>query len=83
MKKKLVTITIFNSKPEIQSQFEEMAEMYQEQTGVTVEVYGKGSDTVASQLATKYAANDPFTIAMVDPTDVYALGGEYGEDLRC
>lgn len=76
-----VTITVFNSKPEIQDQFEAMAEKYKEKTGVTVEVYGKGSDTVASQLATKYAANDPYTIAMMDPTDVYGLAGEYGEDL--
>ncbi len=76
-----VSITIFNSKPEVQDQFVAMAEKYSEQTGVEVEVFAKGTDTVAAQLATKYAANDPFTIAMTDATDIYALAGEYGADL--
>lgn len=76
-----VAITIFNSKPEVQDQFVAMAEKYSRETGVDVEVFSKGTDTVASQLATKYAANDPFTIAMTDPTDIYALAGEYGADL--
>ena len=34
-----VSITIFNSKMEIQSQFEEMAEKYAEDNGINVEVY--------------------------------------------
>ncbi len=75
-----VAITIFNSKMEIQSQMEEMAEEYSEQTGVDVEVY-YSSDTVSAHLATKYASNDPYTIAMVDAKDVYSLGEEYASDL--
>ena len=76
-----VTITIFNSKVEVQEQFEEMAEEYSEATdGVTVEVY-YNSDTVATHLATKYAEGDPYTMAMVDAKDVYNLGEEYGTDL--
>ena len=62
-------ITIFNSKMEIQSQMEEMAEKYSEEKGVPVEVY-YSSDTVAAHLATKYASNDPYTISMVDAKDV-------------
>ncbi len=66
------TITIFNSKSEIQKQMKAMAKEYTEETGVNVEVY-YSSDTVASHLATKYAANDPYTISMVDAKDVYSL----------
>ncbi len=75
-----VSITIFNSKSEIQSQFEEMATEYSEATGVNVEVY-YSNDTVAAHLATKYSANDPYTISMVDAKDVYSLGEEHAIDL--
>lgn len=75
-----VSITIFNSKMEVQEQFEEMASQYSESKGVTVEVY-YNSDTVASHIATKYAANDPYTIAMVDAKDIYTLADEYATDL--
>ena len=61
-----VNITIFNSKMEVQSQFEELAAQYAEETGVGVEVY-YNSDTVSAHLATRYSANDPYTISMVDP----------------
>ena len=60
-----VSITIFNSKMEIQSQFEEMAEKYAEDNGINIEVY-YSNDTVAAHLATKYSSGDPYTLAMVD-----------------
>ena len=75
-----VTITIFNSKSEIQSQMEEMAEEYSALTGVNVEIY-YSSDTVAAHMATKYASNEPYTISMVDAKDVYSLGAEHALDL--
>lgn len=75
-----VAITIFNSKMEIQSQMEEMAEVYSDKTGVEVEVY-YSSDTVAAHLSTRYAGNDPYTISMVDAKDVYALAAEHAVDL--
>lgn len=75
-----VSITIFNSKVEIQDQFEEMAQEYSDKTGVNVEVY-YNSDTVASHIATKYASNDPYTMAMVDAKDIYTLADEYASDL--
>jgi len=74
------TLTIFNSKMEIQSQMEEMAKQYSETKGVPVEVY-YSSDTVAAHMATKYASNDPYAIAMVDAKDVYSLGAEHAADL--
>ncbi|MFC0265820.1 ABC transporter substrate-binding protein [Alloscardovia macacae] len=73
-------ITIFNSKSEIQSQLEELAESYGESHGVDVEVY-YSNDTVAAHMATKYAANQPYTISMVDAKDVYSLGAEHAIDL--
>ena len=77
-----VSITILNSKTEIQTQFEEMAEEYEANTGVHVEVYNADTDTtVASQVATRYASNDPYTLTMVDAKDVYALADDYAYDL--
>ncbi|NBJ93596.1 ABC transporter substrate-binding protein [Parablautia muri] len=75
-----VSITVFNTKSEIQDQFVEMAEEYSAATGVDVEVY-YSSDTVAAHLATRYSANDPYTISMVDAKDVYSLGEEHAIDL--
>ena len=77
-----VSITILNSKTEIQTQFEEMAEAYEDATGVHVEVYNADTDTtVASQVATKYASNDPYTLTMVDAKDIYSLADDYAYDL--
>ena len=75
-----VNITIFNSKMEVQSQFEELAAQYAEETGVGVEVY-YNSDTVSAHLATRYSANDPYTISMVDPKDIYSLAADHAIDL--
>ena len=75
-------ISILNSKTEIQTQFEDMAKEYEEKTGVHVEVYNADTDTtVASQIATKYASHDPYTLSMVDPKDIYAVANEYAYDL--
>jgi raffinose/stachyose/melibiose transport system substrate-binding protein len=65
-------ITVFNSKMEIQEQLLDMAEKYEQKTGVHVEVY-YSSDTVSAHMATRYAANNPYTLSMVDAKDVYAL----------
>ena len=75
-----VSITIFNSKMEIQSQFEEMAEKYAEDNGINIEVY-YSNDTVAAHLATKYSSGDPYTFAMVDAKDVYSLAKDHAIDM--
>lgn len=75
-----VSITVFNSKMEIQTQLEEAAAEYSEQTGVNVEVY-YSNDTVAAHLATRYASDDPYTLSMVDAKDVYSLGAEHAVDM--
>ena len=73
-------ITIFNSKTEIQEYLEEAAAEYGEANGVDIEVY-YSSDTVAAHLSSKYAAADPYTIAMTDAKDIYNLADEYCTDL--
>ena len=60
-----VSITIFNSKNEIQPDLEAAAEAYSKANNVNIEVY-YSQDTVAAHLATRYAAKDPYTINMVD-----------------
>ena len=74
------TLTIFNTKSEIQAQMEEMAKKYSADKGVNVEVY-YSNDTVAAHMANKYAANDPYVLAMVDAKDIYSLGPEHAIDL--
>ena len=73
-------ITVFNSKMEIQEQLLDMAEKYEQKTGVHVEVY-YSSDTVSAHMATRYAANNPYTLSMVDAKDVYALAEEHAVPL--
>ena len=73
-----VSITIFNSKMEIQ--FEEMAEKYAEDNGINIEVY-YSNDTVAAHLATKYSSGDPYTLAMVDAKDIYSLAKDHAIDM--
>ena len=75
-----VSITIFNSKIEVQDQFEEMAKEYSASTGVNVEVY-YSNDTVAAHMATRYSSNDPYTLSMVDAKDIYSLAEEHAVDL--
>lgn len=75
-----VSITIFNSKMEIQSQMEEMAQKYSEEKGVNVEVY-YSNDTVAAHLSTRYASNEPYTLSMVDAKDIYSLAADHAVDL--
>ncbi len=76
-----VTVTIFNTKSEINDAMVQMAEEYSNShDGVTVEVY-MSNDTVIAHMTTKYASGDPYTIAMVDSKDVYSLGEEHAIDV--
>ena len=75
-----VSITIFNSKNEIQENLENAAAEYSKTHNVDIEVY-YSNDTVSAHLATRYASKDPYTINMVDAKDVYSLGALYGYDM--
>lgn len=73
-------LTVFNSKMEIQTQFEEKAAEYAEEKGITMEVY-YSNDTVAAHMGSRYAADDPYVLSMVDAKDIYSLGPEHAIDL--
>ena len=75
-----VTITVFNSKTEVESQLEEAAAQYSEEKGVNVEIY-YSNDPVTAHMATRYASNDPYTLSMVDAKDIYSLAEEHAVDL--
>lgn len=75
-----VSITVFNSKSEIQEYLEEAAEVYGDANGVNIEVY-YSTDTVAAHLSSRYAASEPYTLAMTDAKDIYSLAEEYCYDM--
>ncbi len=75
-----VSITVFNSKSEIQEYLEDAAAVYGKENNVNIEVYFS-NDTVSAHLATRYASSNPYTLNMVDPKDVYTLGAQYGYDM--
>ena len=76
-----VEVTIFNSKMEIQSQLEELANQWNaEHDDVSITVY-YSSDTVAAHMASRYAAKNPYVISMVDAKDIYSLGPEHALDM--
>lgn len=77
-----VSITMLNSKSEIQPQLETMAEAYKELTGVSIEIYSTANGaSPAETIAQKYAAGDPPTLAMLDGTDILSIAGEKALDL--
>ena len=73
-------LTVFNSKSEIQTQFEEEAPVYSELAGVNMEV-AMSNDPVITHMGTKYSSNDPYVLSMVDAKDIYSLTPEHGIDL--
>ena len=73
-------LTVFNSKSEIQTQFEEEAAVYSEEKGVNMEV-AMSNDPVITHMGTRYSSNNPYVLAMVDAKDVYSLTPEHGIDL--
>ena len=73
-------LTVFNSKSEIQTQFEEEATAYSDAAGVDMTVT-MSNDPVITHMGTKYSSNDPYVLSMVDAKDIYSLTPEHGIDL--
>ena len=73
-------LTVFNSKSEIQTQFEEVATAYSDAAGVDMTVT-MSNDPVITHMGTKYSSNDPYVLSMVDAKDIYSLTPEHGIDL--
>ena len=73
-------LTVFNSKSEIQTQFEEEATAYSDEAVVDMNVT-MSNDPVITHMGTKYSSNDPYVLSMVDAKDIYSLTPEHGIDL--
>lgn len=77
-----VTITMLNTKSEIEEYLEAAAEEWGALTGATLEPYTIGGDSSpAKEIAARYAANNAPTLIMGDPQDVTDFCEEYGADL--
>lgn len=74
-------ITVLNSKAEIQVALEEMAEIYGEKAGVSIDVLSCGNDTPYTKVINLYNSGTPPTLAILDTADILALASEKAEDL--
>ena len=76
------SITLMNSKAEIQVALEEMAVAYEEKSGVHVEVMPvTDGDSPYTKIVSLYNSGNPPTLAILDTTDVIALAEEKAADL--
>lgn len=74
-------IIVFQSKVEISDQLEELAEVYEDETGVEVEVWGTTGDDYVQQLKTKLANNQGPTVFSLLPGSETDTMANYLEDL--
>lgn len=75
-------ITLLNSKAEIQVALEEMAAVFEEKSGVHVEVMPvTDGDSPYTKVISLYNSGNPPTLSILDTTDVIALAQEKAEDL--
>ena len=75
-------ISFLNSKGEIQTALEEMADTFKEDTGIEVEIIACGSgESPYTKITSAYNSGTAPTMAMLDTTDVVALAKEYAVDL--
>lgn len=75
-----VTITLLNTRSELQEAFEIMAKRYLHNTGVEVDVHYL-ADASVEALEERYESGNVYTITMAEPQVVYAMGPEYGLDM--
>ena len=77
-----VSITLLNSKGEIQEGLEAMAKEYEKKTGVKIEVMACASgESPFQKISSMYSAGNPPTLAILDTTDVKELAEEKAVDL--
>lgn len=76
------SITLLNTKAEIQVALEKMGAQFEEKSGVHVEVMPvTDGDSPYTKMISLYNAGDPPTLAILDTTDVIALAQEKAVDL--
>lgn len=77
-----VQISFLNSKGEIQSGLEEMADAFEQETGIKVDIMACGAGEVPyTKITSAYNSGTAPTMAMLDTTDIIALAEEYAIDL--
>ena len=74
-----ITLTLMNSKPEIQSELEKVTSEWGAEHNVTFDVYK--TDAPQDTLAQKYASGDAPVISICDPGNVTEMGEEKFLDL--
>lgn len=75
-------ISFLNSKGEIQAALEEMAVVFEGETGISVEIIACGAgESPYTKITSAYNSGTAPTMAMLDTTDVVALAKEYAIDL--
>lgn len=76
------SITLLNSKAEIQVALEEIAVLFEEKSGIHVEVMPvTDGDSPYTKVVSLYNSGNPPTLSILDTTDVIALAEEKAEDL--
>lgn len=76
------SITLLNSKAEIQVALEETAVVFEDKTGIHVEVMPvTDGDSPYTKVVSLYNSGNPPTLSILDTTDVVALAEEKAEDL--
>lgn len=76
------SITLLNTKAEIQAALEKMGAQFEEKSGIHVEVMPvTDGDSPYTKMISLYNAGDPPTLAILDTTDVIALAQEKAADL--
>ena len=74
-------ITLLISKAEIQTALEEMADIFEEKSGVHIEVMPISDDSPYTKVVSLYNSGTPPTLSILDTTDVIALAEEKAADL--
>ena len=75
-------ISVLNTKAEIQVALEEIAVIFEEKTGIHVEIMPvTDGDSPYTKVVSLYNAGNPPTLSILDTTDVVALAEEKAEDL--
>lgn len=77
-----VSITLLNSKGEIQTGLEKIAAQFEKDKGIHVEVIACGAGEVPyTKVTTMYNSGNAPTLAILDPIDIVGLAKEYALDL--
>ena len=80
-KDKTLTVRYLNFKPEIAAEYEELARMYEEKTGVKVVVETAANNTYEQTLAAKMATDEAPTLFQINGPRGYAAWKDYCADL--